>query len=190
MTANKITRDITDARWSGRLVEGAEGGWGDEDCTFEHLASHLKAAGKLVEKLAPDEYYASSGHGWVESENAAKMAKLFELLDSLQRYLPWVEAWCVGEERGVAETYDVTGRVFCTTPAHFLAISAHEDRCDATQWATYIQPLYPKHPLCVRQAKVPVLMVRHADAEPERFVCFDEMGMGPGEPLYGVEVPT
>lgn len=165
MTNNKIRRDHSDPQWSGRLVEGADNGWRYDECTFHHLASHLNAAREIITNLATREFYDDSfdGHGVLNVQCAyevdptvhVKMAELFELVDNLQRYLPWVQGWCV------AEYYNNAPDI----------LSAHLRLEDARRWADWwvAQAGYrPKHPILVVWLPAPILAFHHPDDEPGR----------------------
>src|SRR5579862_9032928 len=118
MTTNKINRTPDDPMWSGRYVQGADGGWDYSECTFEHLESHLVAALRQSIQMYLDErpYPSLDGHGVVAESCMEQLASLFELVDNLQRYLPWIRANCVGW--WVRDCKD-------GTPDHFEIKTAH-----------------------------------------------------------------
>lgn len=161
MTQNKIQREVTDPMWSGRLVQGCDRGWLYEDCTLEHLISHLDRARQVATKARVHEKISAEfeGHGVIASIQMVELAELFELVDSLQRYLPWVMAACVGYER--PEGAD-------GTPAHFEVVSAHRTIDRARQWMHYHQKLMSGL-LVVKEHPVPVLSVFDPRAQPDRF---------------------
>lgn len=159
MTVNKIERDVDDPMWSGRLVQSCDGGWLYEDCTLGHLSSHLVAGMKVIEKLLHHEKLGIEGHGVLPVRQAGQVASLFELLDSLQRCLPWVEAWCVGHE--IDEGSD-------GTPAHFEVVSAHLHGYAAYNWKKAHAALMSET-LIVKQWPVPVLSIFDPRADALRF---------------------
>lgn len=164
MTRNKINREPTDPMWSGRLVQGADNGWVYEDCTLEHLQSHLEAALILVKGMRDHEQPGFEGHGVVFMSQAEKMANLFELVDNLQRYLPWVKAYAVGHE--VPEQ----GSGEFVIPAHFEATLACVSKDQAEKFALYLNKLgILEQPVTVSLEPVPVLQIMSPKASPEWF---------------------
>lgn len=96
MSFNLIRRAHDDPQWSGRLVEGSDGGWDPEDCTAGLLSVILKQQGA-------DLAYLSNAHkrdphtqrGALPMVYVEQVARIYEHLDNVQRHFPWVEGWCV-----------------------------------------------------------------------------------------------
>lgn len=163
MTKNKLNRTPDDPMWSGRLVQGTDGGWEYSDCTLDHLASHLKKALNLVEYLSIKGWERTDdheGHGVLSSEALSALAQLHETVDSLQRTLPWIDAWCVGFKMPAGKD---------GTPEHYEVITAHRSVGEANPWATEAQHRYPDKSLMIFKHPVPILQIIHPDATPDRW---------------------
>lgn len=99
MSFNIIRRAHGDPQWSGRLVEGSNGGWDPEDCTAETIVDVLDEAGSHLYNLAGDLIIdhndPHTGRGVISGMGLYAMVHIYEGLDNIQRHLPWVEGWCV-----------------------------------------------------------------------------------------------
>lgn len=158
-TNHHLRRNHGDPYWSGRLVEGSEHGWDYEDCTTDHLIEQLEDAlehARLVQKSERTDA-KFEGHGIVHQKAAWDLAWLFETVDNLQRYLPWVDAWCVG--------YDGKDSIF-------RPITAHLDYYQAENYKPYVQALMSSTiEVKIVKYPVPILMIMNPNADPKRFVA-------------------
>lgn len=159
MTRNQIRRPHNDPKWSGRYVQGADNGWEYDECTTEHLLVHLMTAASWVKAIPrgaesfPVEW---DGHGVLETRYAKDLAMVFELVDNLQRYLPWVEGQCVMARFHDTDPWDV--------------VSAHTTLADAMRWAAAWVTLPIDRQYDIQFLPAPILMFRHPDADPFTFI--------------------
>lgn len=160
MTRNAIRRDHNDPHWSGRLVEGSDKGWDYDEQDFDHLSTHLDRAQYLVKKMRNKEFHGmDDDHGIVGLDQAIEMAVLFETVDNLQRYLPWVMGWCVCRKYIISNPGD-------EQEEYFDVMTAHRTRESADEWVKVTRAENPRYAYVIRYTATSIIKFMHPDARP------------------------